>query len=123
MSLSIYQYGNLGRLFQKEVKFLVVKTLEMVDYLFEKGVIPEPTRENTERENTHHLIELRDKFLECEKPRGGRYKAFRAMFNIVIIVYDFDLYYTERVDWLIEKLQRIPWLFGKKPRERWWAED
>jgi len=125
MSLSVYQYGNMGKIFRAQVKSVALATLRTLDFVFEKGIVPYPTKENTERVNSHTLIDLRDRFLECERPRGGRYKEFSALFNIAIIIYDFDLYYTERIDWIIRWLNGKKWLTAHdegKPRERWWEE-
>jgi len=87
--------------------------------------LPEPTRENTRWSNSHRLIEVRDGFFQHEN-NPKRFKALRAIFNYVIIKYDYDPYYHERLDWVIEKIITIvnagEWVSHayRLKNDQWW---
>jgi hypothetical protein len=70
--------------------------------------IPAPTLENTARPNTHILIDIRDEFFKYEE-NPGRHKAFKAIWNFFIYLYECDGYYQQRIDWVIEKLRLANW--------------
>lgn len=88
--------------------------------------LPEPTKENTYYPNTKLIIELRDEFFSLEN-NPSRHKAFRTIWNFVIILYDYDRYYRHRIDWVIEKMFKLVNMGLWQPREsqrplRHWKE-
>lgn len=88
----------------ERVKPLVFKILEMM-----AQHIPEPKIGNvTHNPNTRILIELRDEFFKhLDNP--DREKVLRAIFNLVIIHYDFDAPYREWLDWLCAEWEKKDW--------------
>ena len=79
--------------------------------------LPEPTKANTRWKNTDILIDLRDEFFRLEN-NPGRERAFRAIWNFAIILYDYDPYYQHRIDWLIEAFLKVaPSWEGREPHE------
>lgn len=70
--------------------------------------VPEPTKDNTRWHNTDTLIELRDEFFKFEN-NPERERAFKAIWNFAIIIYDYDPYYQQRIDWLVERFKQKPW--------------
>ncbi len=86
--------------------------------------LPEPTKENTWHPNSHALIKLRDEFFRHEV-NTSRHSAFRAVWKFVIILYDSDWYYRERIDWVMGYFHKMSWETyegEEKPREPWWKE-
>lgn len=85
------------------------------------NALPEPTRENTHLPNTWQLIEMRDEFFRHEN-NPGREKALRAIWNGFIILYDYDQYYRDRINWVLEEWAKRPWtgLAPNRPRRAHW---
>ncbi len=83
---------------------------------------PEPTKERTREPNTHMLIDIQGKFFECEN-NPGRDALFRAMWRMLIIEYEHDPYYRDRLDWIVEKLVEAvksgKWKSGRRPKKCW----
>lgn len=71
-------------------------------------ILPEPTKENTVRHNTHVLIDLRDKFLRYDTI-ANRTKLYEAAWKIFIAEYEHDADETYRFDWLVEELANSDW--------------
>ena len=99
----------------------------MVKYPLQQAVqkagklIPEPTLENTFHPNSHKFIKIRDRFLEYEA-NFFRTKLFVAMFNILIGIYEHDVYYRDRIDWLIEVIKEVkfsPRMINHPARQHW----
>lgn len=91
--------------------------------------LPEPTKENTLLANTHWLIDLRDRFFLFES-NPNREKELRALWNLIIIIYDYDMYYRERFDvvlhWLVRLVMQGLWRSSdgrREPRQPWWRPD
>lgn len=83
---------------------------------------PEPIRENTRIQNTHILLEIKDKFFECED-NPCRKALFEALWKILIIEYEHDIYYRQRIDWMLEQIIESEWDFKKKNYpEKCWKE-
>lgn len=89
--------------------------------------LPEPTKENTLLANTHRLIDMRDRFFSFEN-NPGRERELRALWNLVIIIYDYDMYYRERADivlrWLVALVLQGLWRPSdgrREPRQPWWG--
>ena len=83
--------------------------------------LPEPDKANTWHPMSHRLIDLRDEFFS-HQVTVNRNKALRAIWNFVIITYDADRYYRERIDWVVTRL--LPWTIfegEEKPRSEWWV--
>jgi len=66
-------------------------------------ILPEPTKEGCIFENSHTLIEKRDRFLEYEN-NNGRQEMFQAIWNIFIDENEHDDYYRFRFEWTIEEI-------------------
>jgi hypothetical protein len=86
---------------------------------------PEPTRENTRWKNTEILFELRDKFFKLEN-NPGRDNAFKLIWKFIIILYDYDPYYQQRIDWLVDEFKSLLPLWEARepgfPRPPHWRE-
>ena len=98
----------------KWVWFLTFEILKQMKpillLLFDK--MPEPTKENTHFENTHRIIERRDWFFShlIDESKGRViYKVMRALWNLVIIKYDYDSDYKFFADVTKEEFDKIPW--------------
>ena len=70
--------------------------------------LPEPTRENVIRPNSKVLLDMRDEFFKCED-NGGRHELFEAIWKIFIVEYEHDIYYSNRIDWLVEQAVNRGW--------------
>ena len=70
---------------------------------------PDPKREDCIHPNTHILLDIRDRFLECET-NAGRRALFEATWKILIAEYDHDPYYRYRLDWVFEQIMDRDWL-------------
>ena len=120
-NVTIFNTGPVNRFFVESVKRPLIVLLGLL-----ADNLPEPTKENTYYPNTKVIIELRDEFFSLEN-NPGRHKAFKAIWNFVIILYDYDRYYRHRIDWLIERIVRLVNLGLWQPREsqrplRHWRE-
>jgi len=92
-------------------------------------VLPEPIKESTTLANTHTLIDLREKFFFFEN-NPLREKELRALWNLVILIYDYDMYYRERADivllWLVQLVVQGLWRSSdgrREPRRPWWGKN
>ena len=72
------------------------------------NLYPEATMENTERKNTHILIDIRDRFLRYES-NGHTNDLFRALWRLFIAEYDHDPYYRQRIDRVLEMIGGSDW--------------
>ena len=79
---------------------------ELYELTKEINKLPDPTKANTRWKNTDILIDLRDEFFRLEN-NPGREPAFRAIWNFIIILYDYDPYYQQRIDWLVEAFLKV----------------
>ena len=85
------------------------------------------TRARTAEPNTHRLLEIRDKFFKCENT-PNRNAFFRAIWKVVIWVYEHDGDYRHRIDWVIEQIVKMvndgSWQPRKpnKPNKKYWRE-
>jgi len=102
--------------------------IDIVKYPLMKAIVaagkryPSPTKENTVKPNTHKLIDIRDKFFEYERNEQRR-ELFKAAFNILIVEYEHDGYYTDRFNWIIEKIKELDWGDrGRRPISAFWKE-
>lgn len=85
------------------------------------GRYPKPTRENCINPNTYILMDIRDKFLECES-NPSRKALFEAAFKLLIAEYEHDPYYRYRLDWVLEQLMESDWQPRKIRQEPYWGE-
>jgi hypothetical protein len=87
--------------------------------------LPEPTLDNTELANTHHLVRIRDEFFQYED-NPGRNASFRVIWKFFIWIYELDAYYRDRIDWVVEKLYAVYMVWQPrapfKPRITYWRE-
>lgn len=100
---TIFTKGAVERFIWSQVKPPLVKLLEFI-----ADKVPAPTKENTRWRNTDNFIDIRDEFFRLEN-NPDREKQFRAIFNFFIIMYDFDPYYQQRIDWMLEKIFQMKW--------------
>lgn len=70
--------------------------------------LPDPIIENTNRHNTHILIGIKDKFFKLEN-NAGRKELFEAAWKILITEYEHDPYYSYRIDWVLDEIQKSDW--------------
>jgi hypothetical protein len=91
--------------------------------------LPEPTKDNTWHPNSKVLIELRDEFFQ-HLINPGREKIYRAIWNFVIAIYDYDPAYRFLIDWIGEQWKRKTWtpreplIPGEKRYEpTWWIKE
>lgn len=111
-----YSHGAVYDFFVDKLEKGALKLLHLV-----VDRIEEPTKETTNKHNTHLLIDLRDWFLAHETCRT---KAYRGLFNFVIIKYDRDNHHGDRWDALLEKWKKMPWLFsGRQPKGGWLSDE
>lgn len=96
--------GNVTRDFIIEHKGLFCKAL-----IAFARVLPEPTKETTVRPNTHRLLDVKDEFFEHED-NPGREEVLRAIWKIGTVIYEHDIYYSNRVDWVVEKIANGNWV-------------
>ncbi len=90
--------------------------------------LPEPTKDNTWHPNSHNLIDIRDAFFKHCILGGDRERFIKAVFNFVIILYDFDPPWRWMIDFVKDMALKMEW----KPRGyedtwtehyTWWRED
>ena len=77
---------------------------------------PDPTYINVSHPNSRLLLAIRDKFISLED-NPQRIELFKAVFKIVICVYDHDPYYRTRADWIIEEIVEYVFRGHWKPRQ------
>ena len=72
---------------------------------------PEPTRLNCVQPNSHRLLDIEEKFFEYDN-NSGRKALFKALFRILIVKYEHSPYFSGRLDWFFEMVDKSGW----KPR-------
>jgi len=87
--------------------------------------IPEPTKETCKFSNSHHLIDIRDRFFQhLDLPI--RDNALKAIINFAIIMYEYDPPYRRFMDWWLKELVGIYnkglWVETPDKHKRWWKE-
>jgi len=108
----------VARLFHITIKGFAVQALEILDHQ-----LPQPTIDSVDHAASRDFIRIRDEFFEHEIPKC-RIGEFRAIFNFFILLYDNDLYYRERITWLLQEIKQIkPTAGEEKPRSTWWKEE
>jgi len=109
---------------EKAHSFLVLATERVVvmALCLIARILPKPTRNNTNKFNTHLLIDWRDEFLSHEECFTRR-KAIEGILNYAIFKYDSSNFYSDRADVLIDKLKKSDWVLvsGKTP-DRFWKK-
>lgn len=94
--------------FATDIKPLVRRGLRVMD-----EVLDHPTKENTYRQNSHILIDMRDEFLaRIDNP--GREREFRAVWNFIILMYE-DPAYCEFIDEEARRFIKTDWDFNAPP--------
>lgn len=113
--------GALRDLMVYQIKAPLVSLLNLI-----ADRLPEPTKENTIQPNSHILIKIRDEFFSRLLIKH-RIKPLRAIFNLFIIVYEFDEPYRQLIDWVVSRLfaSRAGWLpiERNKPDIKIWKQD
>lgn len=118
MPHTIYERGPINDFILKGIKLpLRILLVNVVDRM------PEPTRENTRHPNTHLLCDLREEFFRHENNKN-RHKILRGVWNFLIVLYDYDAYYSDRIDWALEQWSRMDWQPRPEghPTKHWWKE-
>ena len=89
----------------------IENTRQLVTFLNNIRKLPEPTKENTKKQNSHVLIEIRDEFLSRLRIKS-RIKPLRTIINFIINVYEYDEPYEQLIDWWASELfaRRDEWL-------------
>lgn len=103
--------------FKKPLLVLLVK-------LFDR--IPTPTAETCKHPNARRLVEIRDEFMKRNQSDGARHKAMSGIINFVIMMYEYDAPYRQRIDWVLRKVQETPdWWDNTavRPAREWKDED
>lgn len=103
MPHTIYDRGVWNDFFVKSVK----RPLRVILALVAERM-PEPTRENTRHPNSHLLCDLREEFFRHETNEGHA-KVYRGIWNFIIVLYDYDAYYSDRIDWILEQWLKLDW--------------
>ena len=84
---------------------------------------PEPTRESCIREGSQKLLDIQEKFFQHQVITTGRGRMFQAAFKIFICMYESDVYYRQRFDWIMEELLNSGWdTKGRNPSKSWIKE-
>ena len=110
---------TLGKTHDLIVKFK--KPLVLVLNLVSR--LPEPTKETCKFPNSHHLIDIRDRFFH-HLNMPTRDKALRAIINFVIVMYEYDVPYRIFMDWWFKELVKLHneglWADTPDKHKRWW---
>lgn len=119
--LSIDILRTRRQYFVDKVKAPLMKALVIL-----AGRYPEPTKENTDKHNTHVLLDIWDEFFKHED-NPGRDGLFKAIRKITIAEYEHDGYYSQRIDWFLKKLAQA-YVDGEwEPPKSWnpscWRSD
>ena len=90
--------------------------------------LPEPTKENTNYPNTHVLIDAKDWYFSHFYHEQDRAKMMRAIFNFLIILYQYDEPWRLKIDTVLEFIKNSPWelpAYADKLKHlwTWWRED
>ena len=85
--------------------------------------LPEPTRNNTNKYNTHLIIYLRDWFEERDET-PVRHEAYRGLFNFLAYKYDRDNHHADRLDEVLKEWLKTDWQFKEGGRPTvYWKQD
>jgi len=71
--------------------------------------MPEPTKENTGKPNSHILIDIKEDFfrhINIGRPYLG---IFKLLFNYLIIKHDYDEFYESCLNWMLGEIMRRGW--------------
>ncbi len=103
-------------------RFILSKLDKPIEKLFRMIAreLPEPTKESTNKYNTHILIDMRDVVLK--KIEGtSRYEAIKGLWNTLIVKYDGSDYYADLIDEILLLWIQTDWLWieGKQSCELW----
>ena len=114
---------SLTSVFGQKAHTFWVLTLEKIAVLafdIVSALLPTPTKLNTSKYNTHLLIDWRDEFLANELC-WTRKKAIEGLFNYAIFKYESSLFYSDRGDFLAQKIKDSDWVLvpGRVPT-LWW---
>ena len=104
----------LARLFHIELKDLIKKGLELM-----AKRMPEIDRKELERYNSRILLDIRNEMLthNLDLVRAG---YLSTIFDFVIMLYDSDEYYSQRLDWVLEQIiTRKDWKFQSLDPRFW----
>ena len=83
--------------------------------------MPELKMDDFDYYNSREFLNLRNELLSHTIVPDSQ-RNFRAVFNFVIMLYDSDEYYRQRIDWVISRLKTLPLKEGEPIRPEWWQE-
>uniref|UniRef100_A0A6M3JY15 Uncharacterized protein n=1 Tax=viral metagenome TaxID=1070528 RepID=A0A6M3JY15_9ZZZZ len=118
-NLSPFHELNIGSTIRFGLKPEVRKLLKKY------AALPEPTKENTSPGGAHQLIDMLNHFLSHEVEQEQD-KLLRGFFKLIIMLYDDDHYWWERIDEAIAYVKQMDWepKYGQQsPRKYWWAQN
>lgn len=84
-------------------------------------LIPDPATVKYNRSrNTEKWIELRDWYFEHERLEKVRTEPFRVIFNLVILLQEYNSCYSQRLNAIRKKWGEMEW--DSEMPQRWWKE-
>ena len=105
-----------GYIMNKVKKPLQNKIIKLVDKF------PEPTIDNVEHPNSKILLAIRDDFFKHER-LSKRVDLLKAVFKILIVEYEHDIYYRQRMNWCLNELKKYDWKeYENQFPEKYWEE-
>lgn len=108
----------------RNTRFILLVLIEVIKTLWHIYRLPRPTKANTNKHNTHILIELRDWFLEHEHPNSMRRAMYDGLLSFVAQKYDWDGYNGSRLDAWLRQWKKSDWIdTGKQPESMWILND
>ena len=84
---------------------------------------PEPTRESCLREGSQKLLDIQEKFFKHQPTATSRGWMFQAAFKIFICMYESDVYYKQRFDWIMGELLESGWNTKDNNPSKSWVKD
>lgn len=86
--------------------------------------LPELAEDSVNHPNTKTLIEVREEFFKREN-NDSRNRLFRAIWKLLIIIYDYDPYYRDRMDWVKKEIEKREWkgIYPNRPRRKYWRKE
>ena len=70
-------------------------------------ILPEPTKENTRKRNTHIMLDIRDKYFEFEGNQT-KMELIKSAWKIGIDEYEYNDY-SSRGDFVLEEIKKSDW--------------
>jgi hypothetical protein len=119
--MGIYNKGVVWKIFSWEIKILIKQALKLM-----LKRIPNPTHSRLELKNSKILLDTFNEILKHQRPHAlhiSGNKELIAIRNFVVVLYETDLYYRERINEFVKLLKKSDWetIKGEEtPRKEWW---